>query len=260
MKRSRFALLVLGLSGLLALSGFFLAGMFPAGQGGERVGRIWLRLAEVVPGSAGIAYNSGVALYRQREYRRAAEAFSRAIRGGDPRIRAAARYNLGNTLVRLGEGVASADRAGAGEFFRQASAEYGEALKLDRADRNARHNRAVAEGRLQALRAAPSGASGDTAGATRNHREAAAGAGRRGRAAPEQCDAAEVTRAAAGNRGRRDGAKRDGKSGSGTPQPLRMTRQEAEALLVEHRSSGGPTAIFRDGGRTGQPEPVLKEW
>lgn len=56
------------------------------------------------PNSPRLQFNLGTSSYQRKEYRRAAEAFGRALAGApDSRMRASAHYNLGNTLFRQGE-------------------------------------------------------------------------------------------------------------------------------------------------------------
>ncbi len=72
-------------------------------------------------------FNEGNALYRSQEFQRAMEAFLEAAEGADPEWRASALYNLGNALMRQEQGGPAAEA-------------YKEALRLDPADRDAKHN------------------------------------------------------------------------------------------------------------------------
>lgn len=269
MKRSMgtflpFCLLVLILSGTLCVTCSGAAATNGARREDTPGGGGWPRLAAILPGSAGIAFNSGVAYYRQGDYRRAAAEFSRAVRGKDPAVAAAAHYNLGNTLLRQGDALAAGDKRGAAEFYGKAAEQYEQALRVDGADPDARFNLALARGRLQALRTATRGQSGPKQGPDSNNREQGRSEERRDQGKPSagKRDASETKRAATGDARNRSSkqAPGAGKNGNSSSQPLRMTRQDAEAFLREHRSTAGPTAIFRDAGSPGQSAPVLKDW
>ena len=224
------------------------------GQGG-----IWPRLANLFPGSAGLAFNSGVTLYRQREYRRAAAEFSRAIRAKAPGITAAAQYNLGNALFRLGDEPAAGDQGGAAEFYRQAIGEYEQVLRLDGADLDAQFNRAVARNRLQRVQAAHNEQKSGTGSDHRKEGESEGGEKRR-KVVPGERDTSEMGRASSGDQAHGRSAAEAGEKGTKSQKQLRISRPEAEALLREQPQPGGATTLFRDARRPGHSAVVLKEW
>ena len=225
----------------------------------------WQRLSALVPGSAGIAFNSGVTQYRQREYRTAAEQFSRVIRGKDPLITAAAHYNLGNCFFRQGDDLAARDKGAAAEFYKQAAEQYELALALDSADSDTKFNLASARNRLQAVRTSLNGQPGQKPGPGSRGKEGGQTENGRtkGKPARGNRDAAEMKRASTGDQTHDSSstqATKGGPKGTSSAEPLRMSRKDAEALLQEHRRTGGATSFFRDSGTPGHPAEVLKDW
>ena len=225
----------------------------------------WQRLSNIFPGSAGISFNNGVALYRQREYRKAAEVFSRIRAGSGIPSNAAVQYNLGNCFFRQGEALVTGDTAGAAEFYRQAVAQYGQAVTLDGTDADARFNLAAARSRLQAVRTALQEQSGQKTGSGARQLEESRkeSSQAQGKPAHGNRDASEAKRASAGDQSHdRTSAKaaQDGQSGRNASKQTRMSRKDAEALLREHLQAEGATAFFRDANKPGHAAEVLKDW
>jgi tetratricopeptide (TPR) repeat protein len=229
----------------------------------------WQRLSTIFPGSEGIAFNSGVTLYRQREYRKAAELFSRSSTCRDPLLKVAARYNLGNCLVRQGDELAAGEKAGekagAADFYGKATAQYEQAVQLDSADPDAPFNLAAARNRLQAVRATLHGQPGKNPGpGTRQQKESRSDSRQApGKPAPENRDASEAKQASSGDQARdKSSAKatQDGQKSRSAAKALRMTRKDAEALMREHLKTDGATAVLRDANKPDHPADVLKDW
>jgi tetratricopeptide (TPR) repeat protein len=231
---------------------------------------VWQRLSPLFPGSSGIAFNNGVTLYRQREYRKAAELFSRSSACSDPLLKAAARYNLGNCLVRQGDelvaGDTAGDRAVAADLYGKAIVQYEQAVQLDSTDPDAPFNLAAARNRLQTVRATLQEQPGKNPGpGTRQQKESRSAESRQapGKTAPENRDASEAKQASSGDQVRdKSSAKvtQDGQKNRSAAKALRMTRKDAEALLREHLKTDGATAVFRDANKPGHPADVLKDW
>ncbi len=80
-----------------------------------------------MPDAPELAVNSANALHKLGEYPRALPEYGRAIEGKDPRLRAIAQYDRGNTLFRMGR-------------YEDARDAYREALRLDPTDRDAKFN------------------------------------------------------------------------------------------------------------------------
>jgi len=56
------------------------------------------------PNAPNLLLNAGAAAYQLKDYGKASQHFSKAMLAGDPALRSAAEFNLGNTLFRQGEG------------------------------------------------------------------------------------------------------------------------------------------------------------
>ena len=268
MKDSYIKLTAASLSALLLSSVLYLAWSITSASISYRTEKYpeafaaWQRLSAIFPGSAGLAFNSGVALYRQREYRKAAELFSRARGVNDRRVTAAARYNRGNCLVRLGDDLAVGDKAGAAAYYRQAVDEYERALAIDGVDNDAKFNLAAARNRLQAVRTAPPVRKGEKPGAAGRDKEADRTEHGRPQDNPARGnrDASERQPASSGNSGSSAQAAQDRPKSKNSAEPFTMSRKDAEALMREHRRTGGATALFRDSGRSVHSVEVLKDW
>ena len=225
----------------------------------------WRRLSALVPGSAGIAFNSGVTLYRQRKYRETAELFSRASEGRNRLLKAAARYNLGNCLFRQGDALVEGDKAGASEFYRQAVTQYELAVTLDGTDPDARFNLAAARSRLQTVRAALQEHPRQKPAPGARHQEESRkeSSQAQGKPAHGNRDASEEKRVSTGDlNSDRSSAKaaQDRQSGRSAAKPPRMSRKDAVALLREHLRTEGATAFFRDANKPSHAAEVLKDW
>ncbi len=84
-------------------------------------------LQQSLPDSPELAINAGNALHMLGEHGRALTDYSRAIEATDPKLRATAQYDRGNTLFRLGR-------------LEEARDAYKEALRLAAGDRDAKFN------------------------------------------------------------------------------------------------------------------------
>jgi tetratricopeptide (TPR) repeat protein len=234
----------------------------------------WQQLSTLFPNSAEIAFNRGVTLYRQQEYRKAAELFSRLSAGRDPLLKAVVRYNLGNCLVRQGDelvagdtaGDTAGDRAVAADFYGKAIVQYEQAVQLDSVDPDAPFNLAAARNRFQTVRATLQEQPGKNPGpGTRQQKESRSAESRQapGKTAPENRDASEAKQASSGDQARdKSSAKatQDGQKNRSAAKALRMSRKDAEALLREHLKTDGATAVFRDAHKPGHSADVLKDW
>lgn len=79
------------------------------------------------PDSSALQLNAGAAAYRQKDYAKASQYFSRAALAEEPSIRAAAEYNFANTLFRQGE--SQEDKEKKITDWKEAVAKYDAALK-----------------------------------------------------------------------------------------------------------------------------------
>ncbi len=101
------------------------------------------------PEAPALQFNAGTAAYRLRDFQKAAEYFSRAMLTDDEELRAAAEFNLGNTLFRLGEG--QQDKEKTVTDWKEAIARYEEALGTRPDYAEARENKERVEELLRQL-------------------------------------------------------------------------------------------------------------
>lgn len=102
-----------------------------------------------------LSYDQAVAAYRAGDLTQAAAAFEIALNSGDPKIAAAAAYNLGNTNYQLAmapvesEGDSKEQLDQAADRFAQALEQYRHAIEQNSLDRDARANGELAWQKLQ---------------------------------------------------------------------------------------------------------------
>jgi Ca-activated chloride channel family protein len=101
------------------------------------------------PDAPNLLLNAGTATYRLKDYGKAAEYFSKAMLAGDPALRSAAEFNLGNTLFRQGEG--QQDKTKKISDWKDAIAQYEAALKTRPDYTEARENKERVEQLLEQL-------------------------------------------------------------------------------------------------------------
>ncbi len=230
-------------------------------ENGAAATAVWRCLSNLLPDSPGIAYNNGVTLYRRREYRRASAEFLRAILSKEPALSAAARYNLGNALLRQGDALPPGEKQGAMEFYRQAIVRYEEAARLNGAEQDTRFNLAVARVRLRSRQNSLLGENPAPGPEHRGKKEP--GAAGRKQTVQGKVDAPKLTHPAVGDQpgggsaGESAGESEKGNNRSLTPG---ISRRDAEALIRAQRQPGGSTALFRDQRKPGHSAAVLKDW
>jgi Ca-activated chloride channel family protein len=91
------------------------------------------------PNSAELQFNLGSAAYQEKAYDKALEAFAKAVTSSDPKLRAAAEYNLANTLYQ--RGAVQKEKAPKLQEWKNALQHYEEALKTQPENADAQHNR-----------------------------------------------------------------------------------------------------------------------
>jgi Ca-activated chloride channel family protein len=103
------------------------------------------------PNSAPLQYNLGAAAFKEGQYDKAVDAFSKAIISDDPLLRGKAEYNLGNSLLERSRAELN-NKDAAIQDLENAQQHYDEALKVvpDKAD--AEHNRKLAGQYIAMLR------------------------------------------------------------------------------------------------------------
>jgi len=103
--------------------------------------------------SEALHFNLGAAAYKSGDFAKALDAFARAVTSPDPNLRAAAEYNLGNTLFQQGAAAAEKDRKV--RVWKDALQHYEQALKVEPQNPNAEHNRDVVRKLLEELEKEP---------------------------------------------------------------------------------------------------------
>jgi len=99
--------------------------------------------------SEALHFNLGAAAYKTGDFGKALEAFAKAVTSADPQLRAAAEYNLGNTLFQRGKAAKEPDRKK--REWKDALQHYEQALQVEPQNKNAEHNRDVVRKLLEEL-------------------------------------------------------------------------------------------------------------
>lgn len=211
-------------------------------------------------GERGVAYDTGIALYRLGRVEEARGHFAKACASPDPALRVAALYNLGNCAFLEAERKSGGAPRDAVRLLQQVAKAYREVLAADPAAADARHNLDLASARLAELAAG----GGDEPGKRRGR-----GGGRSG-----EGSAAGLSRAGAGQREGEDarrperGTLTPGRKGGGDAHlpaeswkgMKRVTRDQAERLLSEARGRETLAAEPKGTGGRGRLAPPDRDW
>ena len=100
---------------------------------------VFAKQLDRMPGSEALHFNKGATAYKQRDYGQALEAFSKAVTSRNPQLRAAAEYNLGNTLYQ--RGAAQKDKVPKVKEWKNALQHYDQALNVEPGNKDAKYNR-----------------------------------------------------------------------------------------------------------------------
>lgn len=111
----------------------------------DEFGRQLKRMQE----SEALHFNLGAAAYKAGDFGKALEAFAKAVTSADPQLRAAAEYNLGNTLFQRGAAAQEPDKKK--REWNDALQHYEQALQVEPQNKNAEHNRDVVRKLLEEL-------------------------------------------------------------------------------------------------------------
>jgi tetratricopeptide (TPR) repeat protein len=202
--------------------------------------------------AASLAYDLGVARYRQGDFTGAQRAFAAAMATSSPAVLAAAQFNRANCGFRKGEALAAGDRQAATRMFREAIADYRSVLSLAPGAADAAANLRLAEARLAALeRRADDDRRGARAETKPSASAEADGAGRgdgKGASEPQQ---ASPPRSTAATPPTGSGGSYTGSTAAGAAR-LELTQGEVDRLLSEARGREQPAGKLH-GGTKNQP-------
>ena len=107
------------------------------------------RRLQATPHSEKLHFNAGAASYKLGDFAKAVDHFTQSLLSGDPKLREASSYNLGNALVRRGEAAKGNEEKKAD--WKNAIQHYSEALKLDPQNKQAEENREIVKKMLDDL-------------------------------------------------------------------------------------------------------------
>ena len=103
------------------------------------------------PDSAIIDFNTGAALYRKKDYPKAADVFTKALAVENHDLEAKASYNMGNSKYRIGKSKVNTDLSNAVSLYKQALGYYKRAIELDTKNTDAKYNYEFVEKELKSL-------------------------------------------------------------------------------------------------------------
>ncbi len=250
------------------------------------------------PESAIINFNLGTALYKTGDYPRAVAALQKALLTDDPRLRAAARYNLGNALYKHGMSVEDKDLQGAIRRLEQSLSQYEEVLKGDPKDADARFNHDFVKRQLERLRkkleSSRSKKEQHRKGSSADRKKSSGQGGQdqgedrrsKARRQPSQSRAEGEKKTPAGkkpgDRGRKpeknegpESSPEQGKDEGRSPRSEdrtgdrerrgdesggKMTPDQAEGLLQRYEETDAPQGLFPFQRGAAEETPVLKDW
>ena len=102
------------------------------------------------PNDLRLSYNAGTAAYRAAQFPQAIRHFATAVAVQDLHLQHLSYYNLANSIYRFGETLNDLEQKQAA--WEQSIRHYDRALKLDSDDKDAKFNRMVVQGKLDALK------------------------------------------------------------------------------------------------------------
>ena len=108
---------------------------------------------ERMPESEALHFNQGATAYKRGDFGKALDAFAKAVTSPDPQLRAAAEYNLGNTLYQ--RGAAQKDKAPKIKEWKNALQHYDQALNVQPQNADAKYNRDLVQRLLEELQKEP---------------------------------------------------------------------------------------------------------
>lgn len=101
------------------------------------------------PDSASLQFDAGTAAYKAGDLDKALDSFSRALTLADPALREKTEYNLGNTLFE--RGAVQKEAPAKMKDWKNSVQHFGQALKTDPRDANAKYNRDLVQRMIEEL-------------------------------------------------------------------------------------------------------------
>ncbi len=106
-----------------------------------------------MPESEALHFNQGATAYKRGDFGKALEAFAKAVTSPDAQLRAAAEYNLGNTLYQ--RGAARKDKEPKIKEWKNALQHYDQALNVQPLNPDAKYNRDLVQRLIEELQKEP---------------------------------------------------------------------------------------------------------
>ena len=103
------------------------------------------------PDSEILNFNAGAALYQKRDYEKAIEHFTKALKTENMDLENKANYNIGNCKYRQGHQSEKTDLARAADLYREALDYYQRAIELNEKDGDAKYNHSYVEKKLNGI-------------------------------------------------------------------------------------------------------------
>ena len=103
------------------------------------------------PNSAIVNFNTGTALYKKREYKKAIDSFISALSSAGPKLESKINYNIANAKYRMGRNSVSTDLQKSINLYRDALSYYKRSIDLNSHDMNAKYNHELVERELKIL-------------------------------------------------------------------------------------------------------------
>ena len=113
----------------------------------------FMKQLQRMPESQALHFDQGATAYKQGDFGKALEAFAKAVTSPDPQLRAAAEYNLGNTLYQRGAG--QKDKEPKIREWKNALQHYDQALNVQPKNAEAKYNRDLVQRLIDELQKEP---------------------------------------------------------------------------------------------------------
>ena len=124
--------------------------LYNAGKYDQAMDRYTDVLVEL-PNSPDVQYNVGASAYKQGDYERAVEAYSKSLTADYPALEEKGNYSIGNCKYKLGERMENNNLTGAIAHYREALESYKRAIDLNSKNMDAKFNYEVVQRKIKEL-------------------------------------------------------------------------------------------------------------